>query len=145
MAINKSVILYVLILVCHLASASASNTFQVISCPGDVLTTECAITGGGATVWQGIAFQCDNNNIGDISLRHSQFRESEKPEGSCNNGAIVARAIGVINGSYISELNVTASPELNNTTVKCAHSHNLTETLIRSIQIIVLSSKKSVL
>ena len=145
MAINKSVILYVLILVCHLASVSTSNTFQAISCPGDVLTTECAIMGGGLTVWQGTAFQCNGYNEHTISLRHSQFGRSPKPKGTCSNGVIVAQALGVVNNSYISELNVTASLELNNTTVECLHSHNLTETLVRSIQIIVLSSKKSVL
>ena len=147
MAINKSVVLYVLISVslCHLVLVPASSTFQAISCPGDVLTTECAIMGSGATVWEGTAFQCDGNNIGAISLRHSQFVESNKPEGSCNNGAIVAQALGIVNGSYVSQLNVTVSLEMNNTIVECAHSYNLTETLVRSIQIIVLTSKKSVL
>ena len=142
MAINKSVILYVLILVCHIVSASAKDTFQVVLCPGDVLTTECAVMGGGTTVWLGTAFHCDNNNFGVIYLRHSQFRESENFEASCNNGAIVARAIGVVNNSYISELNVIVSPELNNTTVECEHSYNLTETVIKQIQIVVLATGK---
>ena len=148
MATNMSVVFYVLHVI-SVASVSVStcSTYQVISCPGDVhvLTIECTIMGGGATVWQGTAFQCDSNNQNFISLRHSQFLKSFKPEGDCNNGAIVARALGVVNGSYISELNVTASLELNNTTVECAHSYNLTETLVRSIQIIVLTSKKSIL
>ena len=96
-------------------------------------------------MWQGIAFQCDNNNHEFISLRHSQFLESEKPEGACSSGAIVARALGVVNGSYVSQLRVTVSLELNNATVECVHSYNLTETLVRSIQIIVLTSKKGVL
>ena len=63
--------------------------------------------GGGATVRQGAAFQCHCNNHESISLQHSQFRESEKFEGSCNNGAIVAWVLAVVNNSYISQLNVT--------------------------------------
>ena len=138
MAINKSVALYMLISVCHLALVSTSNAFQVFSCPGEVLTTECAIMGGGATVWQGTAFQCDGNNYNIIVLRHTQFRRSYRPVGTCNNGAIIAQAIGVVNNSYISQLNVTVSPELNNTTVECWHDYNLTSTVIKSINITVL-------
>jgi hypothetical protein len=125
----------------YLASGSASSIFQAISCPGDVLTTECAIEGGGATVWQGTAIQCVSNNENSISLRHSQFEGSYKPIGSCN-GAIVAQAIGVVNNSYISQLNVTASLDLNNTTVECLHAYNLTDTVIKRIQIIVLGTGK---
>ena len=139
-----SIVFYVLILMVSV-SVSTSSTYRIISCPGDVLTTECAIMGGGATVWQGTAFQCDSNNQNFISLRHSQFVESFKPEGICSNGAIVAQALGVVNNSYVSQLSVTVSLESNNTIVECVHSHNLTETLVRSIQIIVLTSKKSVL
>ena len=140
MAINKSVIFQILISVYHLASASTSGIFQAFSCPREVLTIECAIMGGGATVWQGTALQCDNINRDIIDLRHSQFRGSEKPEGTCNNGAIIARAIGVVNDSYISVLNVTVSSELNNTTVECAYDYNLTTTVIKSVQIIVLAT-----
>ena len=131
-----------LISVCHMYSAvlaSASSTFQAVSCPGDVLTTECVITGGGATVWQGTAFQCAGSKI---FLRHSLFGESYNLIKSCNDGAIVARALGIVNGSHISQLNVTVSPELNNTTVECWHSNHLTTTVIKQIQIIVLATGK---
>ena len=65
MAINMSVAFYVLISVCYsVASVSASNISQAISCPGDVLTTECAIIGGGVTVWKGTAFPCNIDNRG---------------------------------------------------------------------------------
>ena len=143
MAFNMSVIFYVLILVCHLVSASANGTFQAVSCPGDVLTTECVTMGGGFTLWQGTAFQCvSTSNV--IILRHSQFGGLYNPAESCNNGAIVARAIGVVNGSYTSQLKVTVSLELNDTTVKCVHLHwyNLTDTVIKRIQIIVLATGK---
>ena len=144
MAINMSVVFYILILVCHLASVSTNNTFQdIISCPGDVLTTKCTIMGDGATVWQGTAFQCSSSsNI--ILLLHSRFTGSHYPTASCNNGAIVARRLGIVNNSYISQLNVTVSPELNNTTVECWYDNYMytAEIFIRSIQITVLATGK---
>ena len=141
MAINKSVILYVLILVCHLVSASAKDTFQAILCPGDVLTTECAIMGGGGTVWLGTAIQCVSRS-NEIILRYSEFGGSYNSIRTCNNGAIAARALGVVNNSYVSQLSVTVSLELNDTTVECRHSYNLTETVIKQIQIVVLATGK---
>ena len=109
MVFNMSVVFYVLITVCHFVSvsASASSTYQVISCPGDVLTTECAITGSGATLWRGTALQCDYDAI---VLRHSQFgRPYYNNNVTCNNVVIVARALEVVNNSYISQLSVTCS------------------------------------
>ena len=140
MAINMSVVFYVLISVCHLASVSTSSTSQAtcISCPGDVLTIECTIMGRGATVWQGTAFQCGSS----IILRHSQFGGSYNSIWTCNDGAIVAQALGIVNNSYVSQLNVTVSLELNNTTVECWHSYNLTDTVIKRIQIVVLVTGK---
>ena len=93
MAINKSVAVNMLISVCYLGWASVSNAIQVISCPGEVLTIECAIMGIGATVWHGTALQCDGNNRNFIVLRHTQFRGSYRPTGTCNNGAIIAKQL----------------------------------------------------
>ena len=138
MAINMSVVFYVLILVCHLASVSARNTFQAVLCPGDVLTTECTTTGGGSTVWQGTALQCDH---GEIVLLHNRFDESYNYIRTCNN-RIVLQPLGVVNDSYISQLNVTVSPELNNTTVECVYDTGIISTVIRLIQIIVLATGK---
>ena len=139
MAFNMSVVFYVLISVCHLASASENSTFQAISCPGDVPTTEHTIMGDGAIVWQGTAFQCDYD---EIVLRHSQFGRSHNSIQTCNNGAIAAQALGIFNDSYISQLSVTVSPVLSNTTVECWHDYNLTDTVIKRIQIIVLAIGK---
>ena len=92
-------------------------------CSGDVLTYECTVVGGGSTVWEGSAFQCSGINHNFIVLRHSQFSSAEKPQGVCNNGGIVARAIGAFDNNYISQLNVTVSPVTNNKTVKCAYDN----------------------
>jgi hypothetical protein len=85
------------------------------------------------------AFQCASKKD-EIFLQHSQFGGSRNHTGTCNNRAIVAQAIGVVNNSYISQLSVTASPELNNLTVECWHNFNLTDTVIKRIQIIVLAT-----
>lgn len=137
---KKLIVFYILISVRHLAWASRSNVAQILSCPGDVVTIECAIMGSGITVWQGTALQCDSHSANTIALRHTQFEQSQKPRGTCNNGDIVATALGVVNNSYISQLNVTVSPDWNNTNVECSHDYNLTETIVRSIQIIVLAT-----
>ena len=105
------------------------------------MVIECNTTGIGATVWQGTAFQCDDsNNNNNIALRHTLFRGSQKPEGICNNGAIIARAIGVFKNIYISQLSVTLNLEMNNTTVECVHDHyNLTESVVKTVNIMLVS------
>ena len=88
------------------------------TCPGEVLTFTCIINEGGTTLWTGTAFSC---NLNEILLRHSQFSVPGGTSGSCNNGAITGRSIGVTNGCYSSELNVTVSPNLNGRTILCNH------------------------
>ena len=139
-SINMSVVFYVLISVCHLSSASASSTSQAVLCPGDVLTTECTIMGEGSTVWRGTAFQCYYR---EIVLLHGRFNRPHYPIATCNNGAIIAQGLGVVNDSYISQLNVTVSPEFNNTTVECWHDNGTISMFIRSIQITVIATGKN--
>ena len=88
------------------------------ACPGEVLTFVCIINEGGTTLWTGTAFSCNSN---EILLRHSQFSESGGTSGSCNNGAISGQSIGVTDGCYSSELDVTVSPNLNGRTILCNH------------------------
>ena len=116
--------------------ATTGSTIDIALCPGEVLTIECSIIGGGVTVWQGTVFNtCDNQE--SFSLRHSQFQSNF--EKYCTNIALFARVIGVVNNSYVSELNVTVNLEMNNTTIECVHSYNITEILVRTINIIVIS------
>ena len=94
--------------------------------------------GGGVTVWQGTALeQCNHEQA--ITLRHSQFHVPGKNNGSCVNEAIFARAIEVINNTYVSELNVTVNPEMSNKTVQCVHDYNITETTVKRITIMFIS------
>ena len=51
---------------------------------------ECTVCGVGATVWTGSLFDCIG---GEILLRHRLF---ESVSGKCNNGAVIARSIGVL-------------------------------------------------
>ena len=91
------------------------------ACPGDVLNFTCTVIGIGNTLWRGSTFNCpDTTN--EIILRHSQFSRSEGTSGNCNNGAIVARSIGVESDCFTSQLNITVSAGLTNKTVQCDHN-----------------------
>ena len=68
-------------------------------------------------IWQGTAFQRSRSDDKNYSTTQSFWRITW----TCNNGAILVRAFGVVNNSYISQLNVS---------------------IIRSIQIIVLAIGK---
>ena len=89
--------------------------------------------GYGITIWEGSAFYCPGNSI---ILRHSKFNTSERIQGTCNDGAILARAIGVNSGDYTSELYVAVTNiTLNsfyNKTLMCVHD-NYDESTIGSV------------
>ena len=94
------------------------------ACPGDVLTYTCNIIGPGNTIsiWNGSAFNCPYIN-NEIILLHSQFVFAPGVSGSCNDGAIAARSIGVgETNNFISELNVTVSTNLHNKTIQCSYA-----------------------
>ena len=88
---------------------------------------------GDATVWKGTAFSdCDNN---DIVLLHNHFARAT---GQCNNGNIIGRSIGIVNGSYISQLEVTVECDPNQLIkkdVECFHDNGAVEMIIDSITI----------
>ena len=113
----------------HLTSFLVQNDSSC-TCTGHTVTYQCSIVGGGTTVWQGSAFQCSGLNR-YILLRHSNFNATEKPYGECNNGAITARAIGVHDSCFRSQLTVSLSPGMNNKTVECVYD-NGTENMIGS-------------
>jgi hypothetical protein len=98
--------------------ALQSPTNVNCSCPGEKLTFICIINEGGTTLWTGTAFSCNSN---EILLRHSQFSVPGGTSGSCNNGAISGRSIGVTDRCYSSQLNVTVSSGLNGRTILCNH------------------------
>ena len=82
----------------------------------------CTIVGGGNTIWSGTAFDCSSKS-NEIILRHSQFDSELGTFGNCNEGAITAHSLGVVNNNcYSSQLNVTIDSDMNNKTIQCAHS-----------------------
>jgi hypothetical protein len=93
-------------------------------CPGQNLTFECTIVGGGTTVWQGAGvFDCpDFSN--EILLRHINFGSSVM--GECNAGAIVGRSLRVDGNCYTSQLSVAYSERLNRKNITCAHDDGFT-------------------
>ena len=100
----------------------APNNVQC-TCPGDILNFTCTVIGIGNTLWRGSTFNCpDTTN--EIILRHSQFSGSEGTSGNCNNRAIVAQSVDVVDSCFISQLNVTVSESFNNRNVQCDHNSN---------------------
>ena len=108
----------------------ASNGFispSGYACPGDTLTYTCTIAGPGNTIWSGTAFDCSSKSD-EIILRHSQFGIGTF--GNCNDGAITAQSLGVVDSScYSSQLNVTVSSDMNNQNIQCAYSSDRITTI----------------
>ena len=77
---------------------------------------ECRVTGRGATVWRGSAFNCPATN-NEIHFLHG----SSVIETTCNDGAIVGRAIRVENDIYISQLTISVSDEMISRNISCFH------------------------
>ena len=116
------------------AGFAAGDSFQLSledagrqnACPGEVVNYTCTIvdTSGnppiGSSVWRGTAFNCPGS-ANEIALRHSLFSTSGA-SGTCNNGALTAESVGVVDNCYTSRLMVTVSPALNETTVECTLS-----------------------
>ena len=111
----------------HTILISANNSLHCdyhancVLCPEDVLVLKfvCSVSDGAATIlWRGSFFNCPNGD-NEIVLCHSIFDNGVIK--TCNNGAVVAYSTEVTNNSYISQLNVTVSPEMHNGSVECIH------------------------
>ena len=95
-------------------------------CPRQVNDThyliyECTTVGGVLTIWNGTAFDC-LGSLHQIALGHNGFSGMT---GRCNEGKIRATALRVDQEAdgrrYTSRLNVTYTPALFNTTIRCVH------------------------
>ena len=85
------------------------------------MTYECTVSGNGATIWKGTAFNCSLTN-NELAVFHTVNFTSQRSL-PCNNGAITVHAIGAENGSYKSQVTIQVSDELNGTTVVCAYDN----------------------
>ena len=126
------------LIVCHVSMVScagfaASDSFQSsledagrqYACPGEVVNYTCTVvdTSGsiGSSVWRGTAFNCPTSSS-VISLLHSLFNSSTGVTGTCNDGAITAESVYVVDNCFTSRLMVNVSSGLNETTVECTLS-----------------------
>ena len=89
---------------------------------------ECRVTGRGATVWRGSAFNCPSTN-NEILFLHS----SSGIEKVCNDGVIVGRAIRAENDTYISQLTVSVSAEMIGMNISCFHDSGAAELIGSSV------------
>ena len=114
------------------------------TCPEGIITYQCIIDGtdpGGFTIWNGTAFNCGQSN--NILLRHNRFGTTDGAFGSCNNGIISGRSLGVREGNiYTSQLQVNltsgSSSDLVGRTVQCVYSPDgSTNIVINSTTILI--------
>ena len=108
------------------------DKLQVISdcaCPGSNITYECAINGGGITVWS--APECS-----DIFLPHSDFLAHS---GSCMNGQVVWNGKSIEGSCYTSVLTIiNVSVSVSGQTVMCSlDDGNPTTTSVGNTTILV--------
>ena len=122
------------ILLTDLIKARGSNLFVAINdctCEGHNVTYECTVSGNGATIWKGIAFDCSLTN-NELTIFHANNSFTSERPLSCNNGAITVHAIGAEEGAYKSQVTIQVSDELNGTTVVCAYDNGTLSTEIDS-------------
>ena len=103
--------------------SDSTSSFELITingcvCPGGSVTLQCSVTEAGVTVWGGSAFDCmSSSNV--ITLLHSRFNSTGGTNGTCNNGTIVGKSIGVKNNHYTSRLYVRISSDLVGKDIEC--------------------------
>ena len=93
--------------------------------------------GGGLTIWNGSAFDCDSPN-NEIILLHSRFNlTNDIAPLTCNNGAIVGQGVRVNSNNYTSQVNVTLRSELVGKDIKCSHESGSSVSLIGNTSIFI--------
>ena len=120
---------YSSILECYCNALTKLNESECICPVTSILLYECAIAGPGITIWSGSALLPYKSSENTFQLRHSRVNTT-----ACDvaEGEAIVCPIGVFNNTYISQLHLTASLELNNKSVECIHDDLITETLVGS-------------
>ena len=90
------------------------------------MTYECTVMGDfrGATIWIGTALNCP---LDEIVLVHSHFINHNTIIRSCNYGATVAQGLYALNNNYTSQLNVTATRDIDGTPITCAYDDGISD------------------
>lgn len=101
------------------------------------MSFECVINGvsEGTTVWKGSAIQDACTSLQEISLLHGVFASGIGGTSECGGGIVAWRTIGVENGSYVSQLNITFNTDLIGKEVVCAYDNLEEEITIGSSNI----------
>ena len=124
--------------------ASGCNMMQRIGgntciCSGDRIIYECSVSGPGATVWSGSLFQCPAQQD-ELFLLHSIFDGVKK---YCNttNRAVVVHSVSHENNCFTSQLEFSADPSMNYSTVMCTHDNEVDLIAIASQTLIITIGK----
>ena len=111
-------------MITHSVGLSVEQEFRKITpylyygCPGEQLVYECVVVGGGGTYWNGTALQ--NCSQDRILVRHSQVESGHNTTETCGStGQVVSRPVSAVNNSYTTQFIITASIELNGSTIGC--------------------------
>lgn len=93
-------------------------------------------------MWQGSVLECGSSS-NEILISHSQFTTDS---GSCNNNAIVARGVNVIDTGnntlcFSSQLNITVTSDMRNKTIECIHDHAGGSTRIGASSLVFTTGK----
>ena len=113
------------------AFSSGLRSLNDCFCPGQEVSFECTVIGGGLTVWDGSAFMCQGE---EITLLHQEFG-TNAAIGECNNGEtmISARGIRVVDTRYTSQLDVTLTPAVVGRTIICSSNDEIVGSTILGI------------
>lgn len=96
------------------------------SCSTCATVLECAVSGLGATVWNGSAFNCQETN-NEIVLLHNRYNSTDGTIHTCNGGAILAQSTSFKNNRYTSRLQINVSEEILEKTIGCIYDNGSTE------------------
>ena len=138
--VNKNgtnlVLPYLIILYCNILDEGrlrlTSNSGCI--CPGHILTFECTVMRGVATVWRGSGFNCSSSSNNEILLLDSDSR-LEESIARCNDGAISGQIVGIENGTYTSQLSITISSDMIGHNIVCAAGATIVGSFIISTPI----------
>ena len=131
---------YMLYAALTLANSSEFKLVSDCTCVGHHLKFQCTAVGSGATIWRGSALNCPSS-LNEIQLYHSRFA-SGRAIGYCNDGNIVAYAVGIAEGQFRSNLLiVNLTREMNGTTIECNYDDGANINSINSTTIAITTGK----
>ena len=96
------------------------SSLSTCTCLGHEVIYECAVSGGGATSWEGTALESCSQST--ILLRHSEFNNSNYGiDTMCGTrGHIYSRAVSFDNGVYTSQLILNVSNDTVGDSIECS-------------------------